>query len=143
MRYLGQNYELELPVPFARFDPATARELWQRFHEAHEARFGFAIPGEIIEIVTYTVTAIAPTPKPEPVLIGTAGTPPEPKARRPVRFVDGVHDVPVYERATLRSGQTILGPALIEEDASVTVVESGHRLRPHPAGHLLIDVAAG
>ena len=65
MRYLGQNYELELPVPFERFDPATIEQLWQRFHEAHEARFGFAIPGEIIEIVTYTVTAIAPTPKPD------------------------------------------------------------------------------
>ncbi len=76
MRYLGQNYELELPVPFARFDEATTEALWQRFHEAHEARFGFAIPGEIIEIVTYTVTAIAPTPKPEPVLIGTASGPP-------------------------------------------------------------------
>ena len=141
MRYLGQNYELELPVPFARFDPATIDQLWQRFHEAHDARFGFAIPGEIIEIVTYTVTAIAPTPKPEPVLIATASTAPEPKSRRPVRFVDGVHEVPVYERSTLCYGQTILGPALIEEDASVTVVEAGHRLRPHPAGHLLIDVA--
>jgi N-methylhydantoinase A len=143
MRYLGQNYELELPVPFARFDPATTEALWQRFHEAHEARFGFAIPGEIIEIVTYTVTAIAPTPKPEPVPIATASAPPVPKARRPVRFVDGVHEVPVFERSTLCFGQTIQGPALIEEDASVTVVEAGHRLRPHPAGHLLIDMAEG
>ena len=71
MRYLGQNYELELPVPFERFDPATTDALWQRFHEAHEARFGFAIPGEIIEIVTYTVTAVAPTPKPDAVPIAT------------------------------------------------------------------------
>jgi hypothetical protein len=49
----------------------------------------------------------------------------------------------VFERATLRYGQTTEGPALIEEDASVTVVESGHRLRPHPARQLLVDVAQG
>jgi hypothetical protein len=30
------------------------------------------------------------------------------------------------------AGQTILGPAPIEEDASVTVLEPGHRLRPTP-----------
>ena len=83
MRYLGQNYELELPVPFERFDPATTDALWQRFHAAHESRFGFAIPGEIIEIVTYTVTAVAPTPKPDPVPIATgSGTrSPRPAAR--------------------------------------------------------------
>jgi N-methylhydantoinase A len=140
MRYLGQNYELELPVPFDRFDPETVDQLWQRFHEAHEARFGFAIPGEIIEIVTYTVTAIAPTPKPDARPIATGGRAPEPKARRRVWFVDGVHDVPVYDRASLCYGQSIAGPALVEEEASVTVVESGHRLRPDGRGHLLIDV---
>jgi N-methylhydantoinase A len=139
MRYLGQNYELELPVPFERFDPTTIEGLWQHFHEAHEARFGFAIPGEIIEIVTYTVTAIAPTPKPliRPIAIG--GGTPEPKARRRVWFLGGVHDVPVYDRTMLRFGQSIEGPALVEEEASVTVVEAGHRLRPDAAGHLLID----
>jgi N-methylhydantoinase A len=140
MRYLGQNYELDLPVPFERFDPATIDQLWQRFHEAHETRFGFAIPGEIIEIVTYTVTAIAPTPKPEARPVATGSGTPEPKARRRVWFVDGVQDVPVYDRAALRSGQSIAGPALVEEEASVTVVEAGHCLRPDAAGHLLIDV---
>jgi N-methylhydantoinase A len=39
----------------------------------------------------------------------------------------------------LRFGQSIEGPALVEEEASVTVVEAGHRLRPDAAGHLLID----
>ena len=38
------------------------------------------------------------------------------------------------------AGRTILGPALIAEDASVTVLERGHRLRPDAAGHLLIEV---
>jgi N-methylhydantoinase A len=129
-------------VPFERFDPGTTEALWQRFHEAHEARFGFAIPGEIIEIVTYTVTAVAPTPKPDPVPIATGSGSPEPKSRRRVWYVDGAHEVPVFERADLCFGHTILGPALIEEDASVTVLETGHRLRPHAAGHLLIDVVA-
>ena len=65
MRYLGQNYELELPIGFERFSAETTEQLWQAFHEAHKARFGFSIPGEIIEIVNYLATAVSLTPKPE------------------------------------------------------------------------------
>jgi N-methylhydantoinase A len=43
----------------------------------------------------------------------------------------------------LRAGQTVQGPALIEEAASVTVLEAGHRLRAHAHGHLLIDAGSG
>jgi N-methylhydantoinase A len=43
----------------------------------------------------------------------------------------------------LRAGQVIVGPALIEEAASVTVLEAGHRLRAHAHGHLLIDGGGG
>ena len=65
MRYLGQNYELELPVDFARFAAENTEELWRAFHDAHKTRFGFSIPGEIIEIVNYLATAVSLTPKPE------------------------------------------------------------------------------
>ncbi len=59
MRYLGQNYELELPLGFDTFDAATTTALWQQFHDAHFARFGFNIPGEIIEIVNFSATVVS------------------------------------------------------------------------------------
>ncbi len=65
MRYLGQNYELELPIGFDAFTPETTQLLWQQFHAAHAARFGFDIPGEIIEIVNFSATVVSTTPKPE------------------------------------------------------------------------------
>src|SRR5262249_17357783 len=43
MRYLGQNYELELPISFEVFSPETTAALWEQFHTAHRARFGFDI----------------------------------------------------------------------------------------------------
>jgi N-methylhydantoinase A len=58
---------------------------------------------------------------------------------RSVWFIGGPQTIPVFERADLRAGQIVEGPALIEEEASVTVLEGGHRLRIHPHGHLLID----
>jgi N-methylhydantoinase A len=120
MRYLGQNYELELPLTIERFAAATTAKLWTLFHETHNARFGFATPGEIIEIVNFAVTAVAGTAKPELAEIGGGEGASAPKELRSVWFIGGPQTIPVFERAHLRAGQTVRGPALIEEEASVT-----------------------
>ncbi|MFO1151225.1 MAG: hydantoinase/oxoprolinase family protein [Alsobacter sp.] len=142
MRYLGQNYELELPLTQQRFEEATIDRLWTLFHQTHHARFGFSTPGEIIEIVNYVVTAIARTPKPAlPDLPAATSGAVEPREMRRVWYVGGPRDVPVYDRRELRPGHVVMGPALIEEQASVTVLEAGHRLQIHRHAHMLIDSA--
>jgi N-methylhydantoinase A len=138
MRYLGQNYELELEVGFEAFTEATIPQLWQSFHEAHEARFGFSIPGEIIEIVNYLATAVSITPKPELRRIAKAEEGPEEAGRRRVGFASGRHEVPVFRRPDLLAGHRIEGPAVIEEAASVTVLCPGQHLSVDDFGHLLI-----
>lgn len=138
MRYLGQNYELELPLVEKRFSEATIPALWKLFHDTHKTRFGFSNPGEIIEIVNYIVTAVARTAKPELTGIAKGKGKPKPKERRDVWFISGKRETPVYDRSSLLAGQTISGPALIEEDTSVTVLDEGHSLTMHPHGHMLI-----
>jgi len=138
MRYLGQNYELELPLTVARFDAANIDRLWKLFHDTHQTRFGFSTPGEVIEIVNYTVTAVARTAKPELTILPAGDGKPEPREIRSVWFIGGPCDVPVYDRGDLMAGQELKGPALIEETASVTVLEAGYRLTMHEHGHMLI-----
>jgi N-methylhydantoinase A len=142
MRYLGQNYELELQVDFERFSAETTEQLWQAFHDAHKARFGFSIPGEIIEIVNYLATAVSLTPKPELRPIARASGKPLAVGRRGVGFPDGRLDVPIYRREQLAAGHLIDGPAMIEEAASVTVLNPGQHLVVDAYGHLVIDAAA-
>lgn len=139
MRYLGQNYELELPLTIERFEAETIERLWALFHEAHKARFGFSTPGEIIEIVNYTVTAVARTDKPELNEIGCSEGLPQEREGRAVWFNDGPQTVPVFARDDLRIGHVVKGPALIEEEASVTVLDTGHVLTMHRHGHMLIE----
>jgi N-methylhydantoinase A len=111
MRYLGQNYELQLPVAFDEFDTASTRQLWQDFHELHEARFGFNVPNSIIEVVNFMVTAVSLTDKPVMPGLAAATDPAEAVSRRPVVFDDGAYETPVYDRDELRSGHRIAGPA--------------------------------
>jgi N-methylhydantoinase A len=138
MRYLGQNYELELPIGFDIFDDATTAQLWQKFHEAHQTRFGFNIPGEIIEIVNFSATIVSITPKPDFQPLAEADGEAVPTGRRPVMYPRGRLDTPVFRRDDLRAGHRIAGPAAIEEAASVTILNPGQSLTVDPYGNLLL-----
>ncbi|GAB5469918.1 MAG: hydantoinase/oxoprolinase family protein [Rhodospirillales bacterium] len=138
LRYLGQNYELELPYPGEAFDDAGLEALWQRFHETHEARFGFSIPGETIELVNVSVTAIAPSRKPATPELATAEGPPPVTAQRLIHDEEGEKQVSVYRREDLRAGQAIKGPALIEEPASATLLRRGQLARIDGHGNIIV-----
>jgi N-methylhydantoinase A len=140
MRYLGQNYELELAIEEGDLAPESSIErLWQAFHDTHKARFGFSTKGEIIEIVNFAVTAISAAAIPDMPVLEKAAEPPVAGSRRSVGYVQGRFDVPVFDRAVLRAGHVVDGPLIVEEPASVTVVSPGQRLTVDDYGHLLID----
>ena len=109
MRYLGQNYELELPISFDKFDDATTTRLWDQFHAAHQSRFGFSIPGEIIEIVNFSATIVSITPKPDFQLSGgSRRIDAKPVGHRSVMFPKGGW-IRRFSAATL-CGRAIISP---------------------------------
>ncbi|GAB5469744.1 MAG: hydantoinase/oxoprolinase family protein [Rhodospirillales bacterium] len=142
MRYFGQNHELEVPIDFTHFDETSIERMWNLFHEAHKARFNFNIPGETIELISIKVTAIAKSEKPDLATLEQASGEPEPTGTRTVTYDEGPLDAKVYDRATLLKGHSLVGPALIEEAASVTVVRPGDRVRVDQYGNLLIGAIA-
>ena len=107
------------------------------------ARFGFNIPREVIEIVNFTSTAVSVTDKPDLLQIGRAAGDPTPTASRSVMFADGWRDTPIYQREELRQGHKIAGPAIVEEAASVTVLNPGQSLSVDAYGNLLLETARG
>ena len=129
-------------MPFDGFDERTTPRLWQAFHDMHAARFGFAIPGQMIEIVNFMVTAVSVTQKPEFTKIDRAGGDAKAAGKRRVVFEDGAHDTSVFDRAALRAGHRIAGPAVIEEAASVTVLRPGQMLTVDDYGNLRIEMGA-
>ena len=138
MRYLGQNYELEIPISFDAFSPQEVSALWDSFHQRHRDRFGFDIPNEVIELTTIKCTLIAPGEKPQFPQISDGATA-TPRGQREVTFTSGTFDTPVYRRDELAAGVMLEGPVLIEEPVSVTVVSPAQGLRVTAAGHLLIE----
>lgn len=125
MRYLGQSFELRVPVTAEYLGDSSLVRLAAAFDQAHERVYGFATPKVHKEIVSFRVSLQAP-----------AGLPPnqsprqphEPGAvaatRRPVCFfeVGWVEDCPVYQRQQLPPETRIVGPAVIEQMDTTTVV---------------------
>jgi len=65
------------------------------------------------------------------------------KGHREVRLGSGSQGVPIYERGRLGVGAEILGPAIVEEPDSTTVVFPEQRLTVDEYGNLLIEGAKG
>jgi len=138
MRYLGQNHELEIPADVEAFTEEEVARLLAAFHELHEARFGFRL-SDHIEIVNFLVTGIAKTGQLGFAEIGSAKAAATPVSRRPVWFASGWVETPVYARVDLLQGHAVSGPALIEESASVTVLDPGKKITVDRYGNLLIS----
>jgi N-methylhydantoinase A len=117
LRYRGQSFELAVAHP-------TADDLAARFHEAHRARYGFALPERTVELVTLRVRGVGRTPPiappREPAEEG------EPEVGRLLSRWDGAaHATPILARARLRDGARVEGPALIVEYSATTWVAPG------------------
>ena len=142
MRYFGQNHELEIPFYDQKFADETIDVVWQSFHQAHKDRYNFDIANETIELISIKVTALALTPKPEIPRQKRSEKLPSSYQKREVFLDNGKVEVAVYRRDELPIGKKFKGPALIEEDASVTVVESDMPVVLDDYGNILLGKLA-
>ena len=121
-RYFGQNYELTLPVNFKQNDKELITKLKSAFQKAHESNYGFASDKEPIQVVNILVKGIGKLDRPNLPLEKT-GTKSKPEDYRKTFFEkDKSLKTPVYKRNQLVRGQTINGPAIIEQMDSTAVI---------------------
>ena len=140
MRYLGQNYELDVPFVYEEINEDNILQIWDTFHQMHDERFGFKIDGEVMEVVTFKVTIISKTKKPSMKQIPKAKIQDATKKdERFVRFDKEAVMTPIYDRDNLLSGHQIQGPAVIEESSSSTVVGRNHKVHVDEYGNLHIE----
>lgn len=146
MRFIGQNFELNVPVWSGHTPERTAFSdvdaLRQAFFDEHDTVYGFHNAEAPVEIVNYRISAngrqnrneAAAKPQIEPG--GGA-----PSSSRQVWF-EGSESVetPVYIRKALDIGQILTGPAIIEQLDATIPLHPGDRATVDPVGNLLIEV---
>ncbi len=144
MRYVGQEHSVGVRVPGAVGAEEARAEIKRLFDEAHELRYSHSAAEESADVVSIRVSAIGRLAKPAmpEIAAGTAAPPAEALVgRRSVAFAGhGWLEAAVYDRERLLRGNTIAGPAVIEETASTTIVEPGDSLTVNQFGHLLLSI---
>jgi len=122
-RYIGQNFELAVPMDTPHPLPSPD-EIRRCFFAEHERAYGFHNPHDPVEIVNFRLVAVGRLKQPEerPAPPRTGGTLTKTRSR-PVWFADDrAIDTPVYDRAELRAGDMIEGPAVIEQLDATTLL---------------------
>jgi N-methylhydantoinase A len=142
MRYWGQNYEQDVPMPAGDVTPQLLERTLDEFHRLHEQFYGYSITGEVIELIRFNVEATGQTAPPAlPTLPTNGHRDPIRGETRPVFFQGhGLLDCPILRREDLPAHHQLTGPAIIEEMVSTTLIHPGQQVTVLPTGVLSITL---
>jgi N-methylhydantoinase A len=136
MRYLGQAFELPVPVPLEISD---MREIEAAFRKVYADRYGAAVDAPS-EIVSYRLVGWGRMEQPKLPRLDDAGRSPG-VARigtRPVGIGGATVQAAVLVRDTIPLDTRMAGPAVIEEPGATTLLPPGWSARLDPSSGCLV-----
>ena len=154
LRYFGQAYEVRVPAPEGPVDEEYAAEVASRFHDEHRALYGYDFrddPRQQVEWVNLRITGDRPDHPSDPARArGRRGLHGDRRRTAPAAARDrsASTPTPATSRPTcgggphLLAGDTIEGPAIIEEFGSTVPLHPGFGLRVDTLGNLVITKSA-
>jgi N-methylhydantoinase A/oxoprolinase/acetone carboxylase beta subunit len=144
-RYAGQGYELRVDVGSGAIDDAWVERLRSDFHEIHEREYSRRFDESDIEVPNIRVRGIGLMPPLEPTDAERGDEAPPDEALRyegPAWFRVGgeLREVTTryYDRATLKAGNRLDGPAVVHQYDSTTAIPPGLTATIDGFGNILI-----
>jgi N-methylhydantoinase A len=132
LRYHGQGFELNV---------AFGSDMNERFHAEHERRYGYSDAGRPTEVVTVRLRASIPAAELEIVRAAEArrASVPSTVDEQLIVFQGRAHAGARVERESLRTGDRLVGPAVIIEYSATTVVPPGWAVSVDSLGNLILE----
>ncbi|HME24994.1 MAG TPA: hydantoinase/oxoprolinase family protein [Acetobacteraceae bacterium] len=142
MRYVGQGHEIPVPLPARPLGEEDVRQIRAAYDSEYTRFYDRPVPGSDVEIMSYAVlVATVPADDPGTPLVGDdAVFVPDAAPARTLLVRDTttgeVAPWPVYDRAALAPGVHIVGPAIIAEDETSTLVCHGWSATVNGLGYI-------
>ena len=141
MRYPQQGYQIAVDCPHP-FGAGEKPALKAAFDALHRQTYGQAAEAEDAEIVTFRLQAEVDVPRYE-IAAGRAGDGVAHALKGERQLFDSEQDrfvtAKIYDRDKLGAGDTLSGPAIIDQLDATTLVLAGQTLRVDPYGALIIE----
>ncbi|HMH43320.1 MAG TPA: hydantoinase/oxoprolinase family protein, partial [Pyrinomonadaceae bacterium] len=134
VRYKGQSFELQIKQ--------TTGHIAAAFHRAHQARYGYAQPKNLVEIVSARVRSIGVIGK---LKIQRLKSSASKKIVKPHDFVETYFDrkrirAAVYRRDELTAGSRLRTPCIVTEYSATTVIPGDANVSIDSRGNLIIEL---
>ena len=144
LRYLGQRYEVNVPLPRQPLSQRSLEPLREVFHRTYQERYGREIRDVPIEVVTFRVNVSS---RASGITVPRWSIPSASQGSAVHRrvFMPGVgwlKKCRVYDRYALRPGATFRGPAIIEERESTTFIPPDGKVEIDAALNIMIKLSA-
>jgi N-methylhydantoinase A len=139
VRYSGQAFEVPMTVTAAELTAGGLATLTKRFDDEHRRLFTFNMDAEH-ELVNLRATAMGGVVElPSHTLPQGDGDPAQAKLRDHTLWMDGAEQAAaIYDRSKLEAGDVIVGPAIVTEMDSTTLIETRHIGTVDAHGNILI-----
>ena len=145
MRYLGQGHEVGVEIPViveqTPLDESAGEPLRAAFEREYHRLYERIIPGVEVEILTWTLLVSTLRESPSSVASQPDSYVPVPVGQRQLIDAESgqFDEAPCYDRSSLEAGATILGPAVIVEQDTATVVSAQYTAVVHTAGYIVLE----
>jgi len=144
-RYLGQGYELRVPLAPGRIHEQDIAAVVQAFNKTHQAEYSHAFADAVVEFVNLKVTGIGSVPKIAAPTAASGQSLDAAVIRQDVTTfrVDGElrpFETTFYRRDRLPVGMSLAGPAIILQTDSTTVVPPDCTAEMDKTGSLMIRI---
>ncbi|GHD44787.1 N-methylhydantoinase A [Thalassobaculum fulvum] len=143
MRLRGQMHELSVTMPGEPLSPDNLPSMVAAFTEEYQRRYTHLYDGAEIEVLNWRVVCTGPAPELSTRLAGGSTAERALKGHRKAWVPERgeVAEVPVYDRYSLRPGETVAGPAIVEEREATTIVPDACTVRVDEQFNLRLSLA--
>ncbi|MBN9057345.1 MAG: hydantoinase/oxoprolinase family protein, partial [Rhizobiales bacterium] len=126
MRYVGQSFEIEVPLLAKWLSETDLEAIEQAFHAMHARLYDFHDPDGEIEIVNLRLAAIGEGPAVElAVEVPEEGARMRPERYIPVFIGTATEEIGLYRRDLLPPGGRFSGPAIVAQEDTTFAIPPG------------------
>ena len=138
MRYVGQGHEIPVPLPARTLLDADVALIRAAYDREYARFYDRPVPGSDVEIMSYAVVVATILAAPATNLAEPAAYAATADRTQQVRDTTSgeVSGWSIYDRASLRPGATLQGPAIIAEDETSTLIGPGWSARIEAHGYI-------
>lgn len=142
MRYVGQGWEIPVDLPARKYDDSDRELIKRLFDEAYARFFGRTVASQPVEIVSLTVKASSELPPVAKVPLASTTNDVNSADIRPLfdALRGEVVQAQIHKRTELNIGDRVIGPAIIVEAETSTVVTSSYAATVQADRSLLLEM---